>query len=187
MVGVGVQVRTATSTNTLNADYLVGCDGARRFIRHHAGIILPGITSDETSRIGRVVLPLADIEIAGDAIDIRHGPRLNLFRLNLFRPNRTPTGAITIAPAAALDPTLSRDVFLISTQEQRRPQDADGDLTAEDFHASIQRVLGPGLPIERAGWLRATVANSRQAESYRSGRLLLAGDAAHIFSRAVRR
>jgi hypothetical protein len=100
----------------------------------------------------------------------------------MFRPNRTPDGAITIAPAAALDPSVGRDVFLISTKEQRQPQDADGDLTAEDLGASIQRVLGATLPIEHAHWVRATVANSRQAESYRSGRLFLAGDAAHVFS-----
>jgi 2-polyprenyl-6-methoxyphenol hydroxylase-like FAD-dependent oxidoreductase len=174
---VAVRVRTAAGTDRLNAEYLVGCDGARSFVRHHAGIGFPGITSDETSRIGRVVLPPAAIEIAGDVLIVRDGPRLNM-----FRPNRTPTGAITIAPAAALDPTVNRDVFLISTKEQRQPQDADGDLTAEELQASIQRVLGIGLPIERAEWRRATVANSRQAEAYRSGRLFLAGDAAHIFS-----
>ena len=100
----------------------------------------------------------------------------------MFRPNRTPTGAITIAPAAALDPTARRDLFLVSTKERREPTDADGDLTVADFEASIQRVLGTALPIEHAEWVRATVANSRQAETYRSGRLFLAGDAAHIFS-----
>ena len=108
---------------------------------------------------------------------VRDGPRLNM-----FRPNRTPTGAITIAPAAALDPTARRDSSWSAPKNGGSRTDADGDLTAEDFQASIQRVLGTGLPIEHAEWVRATVANSRQAETYRSGRLFLAGDAAHIFS-----
>jgi hypothetical protein len=43
-------------------------------------------------------------------------------------------------------------------------------------------VLGADLPITGARWLRSTVANSRQAEAYRSGRVFLAGDAAHLFS-----
>ncbi len=175
--GVTVHIRTPNGNDSMTARYLVGCDGARSFVRQHAGIGFPGVTSDETSRIGRVVLPSAGIEIAGDVLSIRNGPRLNM-----FRPNRTPTGAITIAPAAALDPTVGPNVYLISTKESRQAPDADGDLTAEDFTASIHRVLGTALPIEQAQWVRATVANSRQAESYRSGRLFLAGDAAHVFS-----
>ena len=174
---VSVRIHTTAGTDELTAGFVVGCDGARSFVRHHAGIGFPGITSDETSRIGRVVLPLADIEIAGDVISIRQGPRLNL-----FRPNRTPAGVITIAPVAALDPTARSDLFLVSTKERREPADEDGVLTVADFEASIQRVLGVTLPTEHVEWARATVANSRQAETYRSGRLFLAGDAAHIFS-----
>jgi len=175
--GVVAQIRTASGVDDMKAGYLVGCDGARSFVRQHAGIGFPGITSDETSRIGRVVLPSTAIEIAGYVLTIRNGPRLTM-----FRPNRTPTGAITIAPAAALDPTANPNVFLVSTKEPRHAHDADADLTAEEFQASIERVLGTELPIEQAQWVRATVANSRQAENYRSGRLFLAGDAAHIFS-----
>jgi 2-polyprenyl-6-methoxyphenol hydroxylase-like FAD-dependent oxidoreductase len=69
--GVSVRVRTAAGAEELDAEYLVGCDGARSFVRHHAGIGFPGITSDETSRIGRVVLPIAEIEITDDVISIR--------------------------------------------------------------------------------------------------------------------
>ncbi|GAB3839444.1 FAD-dependent monooxygenase [Dactylosporangium cerinum] len=43
-------------------------------------------------------------------------------------------------------------------------------------------MIGTDLPITAAHWVRSTVANSRQAETYRTGRVLLAGDAAHVFA-----
>ena len=43
-------------------------------------------------------------------------------------------------------------------------------------------MLGTDLAITGAADIRSTVANSRQADAYRRGRVLLAGDAAHVFN-----
>ena len=42
--------------------------------------------------------------------------------------------------------------------------------------------LGTDLPFTTATAVRSTVGNSRQADAYRRGRVLLAGDAAHVFN-----
>ncbi len=50
------------------------------------------------------------------------------------------------------------------------------------LRASLHRVLGADLPFTDATAMRTTVGNSRIASTYRAGRVLLAGDAAHIFN-----
>jgi hypothetical protein len=54
-------------------------------------------------------------------------------------------------------------------------------MTLDELRESVRRVLGTDLPMSDPQWLTRTVGNSRQAERYRAGPVLLAGDAAHIF------
>jgi hypothetical protein len=103
-------------------------------------------------------------------------------RLALLRPNRTATGSITIAPQRMLDPAADPDVYILATSEPRLPQVQELPLTPDELRASVHRVLDTNLPITAVRWARSTVANSRQAEAYRSGRAFIAGDAAHVFS-----
>ena len=62
------------------------------------------------------------------------------------------------------------------------PADRDAPVTAEELQASLRHVSGTDVTI--AGVLAATrfTDNARQATSYRTGRALLAGDAAHVHS-----
>lgn len=173
--GLLVRVQGPVGGYERGARYLVGCDGGRSFVRKHAGIGFPGVTSDDVSRMARVTMPPGDVTVAGGTLTV-HGARLAL-----LRPNRTATGSITVTPQSMLDPAADPDVYILATSEPRPPQLPD-TLTLDELRASVHRVIGTELPITGARWLRSTVANSRQAETYRAGRVFLAGDAAHVFS-----
>ena len=175
--GVTVQAAAEGSPVELRARYLVGCDGARSFVRKHLGIGFPGVTSADISRLARVTIPAGAVARVGDRIEVRGvGP------LAPFRPNRTGRGSITIAPADALDRSAPADVYIVSTHEPRGDSEPTDELSDDELRASLRRVLGADLPYTTAFAARSVVANSRHVERYREGRVFLAGDAAHIFS-----
>ncbi|HEY3871703.1 MAG TPA: FAD-dependent monooxygenase [Actinocrinis sp.] len=173
---VEIDVRGPDGEYRLRSRYLVGCDGAHSGVRKLAGIGFPGVTSSEVSRIGRVTLPPAMIDAATGAVDVPGAGRLEP-----ARHTRTEHGSYSVAPLAMLDKEAEQGVFIVSTSEQDPSVDLERPMTLEELRASMRRVLGADLPMSRPLWLTRTVGNSRQAERYRAGRILLAGDAAHVF------
>ncbi|MBM7505486.1 FAD-dependent monooxygenase [Agromyces aurantiacus] len=175
--GVTAHVTTADGRTEFRSGYLVGCDGAHSTVRRALGIEFEGTTSPTISRLARITIP--------DERIVRHRHELALpdgARLALFRPNVTEHGTITIAPARALDPAAPPDRYLVATQEPRGETTPTEDLDVSELRASLRRVLGTELPFTAAHAARSVVPNSRRAERYRSGRVFLAGDAAHVFS-----
>jgi 2-polyprenyl-6-methoxyphenol hydroxylase-like FAD-dependent oxidoreductase len=60
-------------------------------------------------------------------------------------------------------------------------RDREGSaMTSAELHASIERVLGRAVSLGETGFVTRFTDAARQAEEYRRGRVLLAGDAAHI-------
>jgi 2-polyprenyl-6-methoxyphenol hydroxylase-like FAD-dependent oxidoreductase len=175
--GVTVEVRSGTTTTKATAAYLVGCDGAHSLVRKLAGIAFPGFTSDQIARIARVTIASDQLTRTNDGFDIP-----GVGRVAAMRPNQLPGGSFSIAPARVLDPTAPEDLYLISTHEPRGDAEPSDTVSIDDLRASLRRVLGAELPFTDATAMRSTVANSRQADSYRLGRIFLAGDAAHIFN-----
>jgi 2-polyprenyl-6-methoxyphenol hydroxylase-like FAD-dependent oxidoreductase len=176
---VTVDVRGPDGDYQLRTRYVVGCDGAHSLVRKQAGIGFPGVTSSETSRIGRVLLPTVKTAPGGETAEV---PGAGRVRLTLT--TQTPRGAYSLAPLTSLDKTARPGMFIVYTREDdpaSSPADRNAPMTLDELRESVRRVLGTDLPMSDPQWLTRTVGNSRQAECYRAGPVLLAGDAAHIF------
>ncbi|WP_026422948.1 FAD-dependent monooxygenase [Actinokineospora inagensis] len=150
--GVTVDVGTYQVT----ARYLVGCDGGRSRIRELAGITFPGTTYPEVNRLGQFAY---DVEVPG---------------LTSGTFTRTDTGLFGFGH-------LAPGVTLISTAEDEPTEYDDTPMTLTEFQHSIRRVLGTEIPLKDPIRLSRYQSQSRQAPSYRAGRVFLAGDAAHQF------
>jgi hypothetical protein len=147
-------------------------------VRKRAGIGFPGVTSSEVSRIGRVFLPEAVVSPGSSEVEVPGAGRLRY-----PVPVSTPRGVFSLAPLNMLDRNAKPGLFIVHTREKDPAASAcgDGPMTLDELRASFRRVLGVDLEMTDPQWLTRTVGNTRQAERYRAGRLLLAGDAAHVF------
>ncbi len=175
---VTVDVRGPEGDYQLCTRHVVGCDGAHSLVRKQAGIGFPGVTSSETSRIGRVFLPTVEIMPGGDTAEV---PGVGRVRLTLT--TQTPRGGYSLAPLASQDKNARPGTFIVYTREDDSSAAAgpDAPMTLDELRESARRVLGADLPMSDPQSLTRIVGNSRQAERYRAGPVLLAGDAAHIF------
>ena len=101
-------------------------------------------------------------------------PEVN--RLGQIRPGftRTPRGVFAFGQ-------LTAGGLLIQTTEDEPAESDDAPMTLVELQDSIRRVLGADLPLGEATRLSRYQFQARQAERYRDGRILLAGDAAHQF------
>ncbi|MBO1415655.1 FAD-dependent monooxygenase [Streptomyces sp. FH025] len=175
--GVTVDLQGPDGAGRLRARYLVGADGGRSTVRKLAGIGFPGVTSpDPVSRIAHI-RPPEGIRVTDD------GDVLLPSCPTPFRPythTRTDHGVFVLSP-------FSPDAAMVATMEWGGPPvDQRTPVTLDELRASIRRVTGADLvltPASTAGPYtpRRTVGhNTRLAERYRDGRVLLVGDAAHV-------
>ena len=185
-LSVTLEVRSRDDEYQLRTRYLVGCDGAHSLVRKQAGIGFPGVTSSDISRIGRVVLPKVTIAPGGGQAEVP-----GVGRVRLMGPNQTPRGLFTLGPLASVDKNAAPGVFIVHTWEEGSGSpprgghggaaDAEPPMMLDELRASVRRVLGVDLEMTDPQWLTRTVGNSRLAERFRDGPVLLAGDAAHLF------
>ncbi|WTW92248.1 FAD-dependent monooxygenase [Streptomycetaceae bacterium NBC_01309] len=167
---VTADVRGPDGTYQVTARYLVGCDGGLSRVRESAGLAFPGTTYPEVNRLGQVTLPDSVTRLHNGDLEV---PGLGTVRAGVFA--RTDRGLFGCG-------WLTEDVLLISTTEDE-PTETDDDVavTLDELGASIRRVLGAEFPLGEARRLSRYQFQARQAERYRDGRILLAGDAAHQF------
>jgi 2-polyprenyl-6-methoxyphenol hydroxylase-like FAD-dependent oxidoreductase len=137
---------------SLRAEYLVGCDGGRSVIRKTAGIEFPG-WDPSTSYL------IAEAEMGEEP------------ESGIRRDHRG---------ISALRRIEDGDRVGIVVREEQVGQVAEP--TLGDLSRAITAVWGTDFGLRDALWISRFTDTTRQAASYREGRVLLAGDAAHIHS-----
>ena len=166
---VTADVRGPDGPYQVTAHYLAGCDGAHSRVRDRAGIPFPGTTYPEVNRLGQVTLPDSVTRLDNGDLDV---PGLGRIRPGFTRTDR---GVFAFG-------RLTSGVLLIqTTEDEPAGVDDDAPMTLTEFQDSIRRVLGADLPLGEVTRLSRYGFQARQAERYRDGRILLAGDAAHQF------
>ncbi|WP_369045898.1 FAD-dependent monooxygenase [Sinomonas sp. P10A9] len=150
----GVVVRLSDGP-TLEADYLVGCDGGRSLVRREAGIRFPGWDPSVSSLI-------AEVEV-----DERPEPSLRY----------TEEGTQAVGPIG--DGSKVR-VVVTERYEGNEGGTARGEPTLDDVRRALVAHWGNDFGVHSPSWISRFTDMTRQAEAYRAGRVLLAGDAAHI-------
>ncbi|WP_067840703.1 FAD-dependent monooxygenase [Nocardia lijiangensis] len=163
------EVQGPDGTYRVTARYLVACDGGRSRVRELAGIAFPGSVMPEVNRLAEVTVAESVTRLDNGDLDV---PGLGRVRAGF---TRTDDGVFAFG-------WLASDVLLVSTTESELTEyDNDEPMTMAEFGASVRRVLGADVPLGEARRLSRYQFQARQAENYRAGRILVAGDAAHLF------
>ncbi|HEY2436999.1 MAG TPA: FAD-dependent monooxygenase [Solirubrobacteraceae bacterium] len=156
----GVEVALADG-RSLRARYLVGCDGGRSLIRKAAGIEFPGWDATRSNLIAEVEMAEEpELGIRRDALGI-HG----LGRLEY----EVREGEVVYKD--------SGPVRVMVTEQQLGP---GGEPTLRDLSEALITVYGTDFGIHSPTWISRFTDMTRHAAAYRAGRVLLAGDAAHV-------
>jgi 2-polyprenyl-6-methoxyphenol hydroxylase-like FAD-dependent oxidoreductase len=163
------EVRGPDGPCWLSARYLVGCDGPRSKVRDTAGIAFPGTAYPEVNRLAEAALHESVTRMENGDIDV---PGRGRIRAGF---TRTDGGVFGFG-------SLSTGVMLLqTTEDEPAGVDDDAPMTLTEFQESLRRVLGADLPLGDVTRLSRYGFQARQAQRYRKGRVLVAGDAAHQF------
>jgi 2-polyprenyl-6-methoxyphenol hydroxylase-like FAD-dependent oxidoreductase len=166
---VTAEVDGSGGPGRVTARYLVGCDGASSRVRHLADVPFPGITYPEIQRLAQVTVPESVTVLEDGDIEVEGVGRIH------FGFTRTARGEF------ALGSTDRARMGLYTSEEEAVEYDDDEPMTVTELGDSIRRVLGVDLPLGEPTRLTRFTFHARQVERYRDGRILLAGDAAHLF------
>lgn len=156
--GVTLQLASHAGNYALQADWMVACDGGRSTIREAMGLQLQGASYE-----GRYVI----VDIALDSARPTE-------RLAYFDPPSNPGSTVLVHKQPD-------NIWRIDYQV-RDDENVDEAVLPENVLPRVQSLLdmmgerGPWAPI----WITMYKANALTLEKYRHGRVLFAGDAAHL-------
>ncbi|EOR69986.1 rifampin monooxygenase [Thermobifida fusca] len=151
----GVTAQLADGTQ-LRARYLVGCDGGRSTVRTLLGVGFPGESATTEWLLGEVKATASPETVAAVMAKVR----------------QTQLGF-------AMGP-LDDGVYRAVVPAAHVSEDRAAPPTLEEFAQRLREVTGTDFGVHSPRWLSRFNDATRQAERYRVGRVLLAGDAAHI-------
>ncbi|RBO93927.1 rifampin monooxygenase [Nocardia puris] len=151
----GVTAELADGTR-LRCRYLVGCDGGRSTVRKLAGIGFPGEPSRVETLIG---------EMASDA------PLEEI--MAVVREVRETEKRFGLGP-------VGDGVYRVVVPADGVAEDRAVMPTLDDFRRQLRAYAGTDFGVRSPRWMSRFGDATRLADHYRAGRVLLAGDAAHI-------
>ncbi|BCO35755.1 hypothetical protein MHEC_21880 [Mycobacterium heckeshornense] len=148
----GVDVQLANG-QFLRAQYVVGCDGGHSVVRQAAGIEFAGWEPTASYL-------LAEVEMA-------------------FQRDQEPEWCIRhdALGVHALAKEAGKAVRVMVTETRLGPT---GEPTLRDLSKALIAVYGTDYGIHSPTWISRFTDAARQAATYRDGRVLVAGDAAHV-------
>ncbi|WP_344361446.1 rifampin monooxygenase [Streptomyces gobitricini] len=154
----GVTVELADGTR-LRSRYLVGCDGGRSSVRKLLGVGFPG----EPAKVETL---LGDMEVTEDPATIA---------AVVAEVHRTQ-------PRFGVIPDVdgNEGVYRVIVPAEGVAEDRTAAPSIEEFKRQLRAFAGTDFGVHSPRWLSRFGDATRLAERYRVGRVLLAGDAAHI-------
>ncbi len=155
---VDATLRDATGGEIeISSDYVVGCDGAHSQVRHELGLPFEGQPYAQDWLLADVAL---DVAGSDDAVHL------------FFRPDGLPLSCI---------PTGGHRWRVVMPNAGDR---AGAPPTFEEIQQLVAQRAPRPITISDPTWLSCFRCHLRVTTSYRRGRVLLAGDAAHVHSPA---
>ena len=151
----GVTVDLADGTQ-LRSRYLIGCDGGRSTVRKAVGIDFPGEPNRVETLLAEVEVAASPATVAAVVAEVRH---TNL-RFGIMPPVDCVYRIIVPADGVAEDRNIPP--------------------TLEEFTQQLRAIAGTDFGVHSPRWISRFGDATRLAERYRSGRVFLAGDAAHV-------
>ena len=141
----------------VGADHVVGCDGAHSAVRRLLGVPFPGSSAVRSVMLGDVRLA----DVPPDVLTVDAGP----------------DGFAFLAP-------FGDGWYRVIAWDRSDEQPDDAPVGIDALRDITRRVLGTDHGMSDPRWTSRFSSDERQVPGYRTGRVLLAGDAAHVHSPA---
>jgi 2-polyprenyl-6-methoxyphenol hydroxylase-like FAD-dependent oxidoreductase len=159
--GVTAQIKNANGeVETIGAKFLVGCDGAKSFVRHKLGLELVGGTFERLFYVADVEI---DWEFSHEALHVC----LAQNTITAFFPMRGS----------------DKNWRIVGTFPEGHKAD-EGEILYEEIEKQIIADTELKLNITKVNWFSVYKVHSRAVNKFSEGRCFLAGDAAHIHTPA---
>jgi 2-polyprenyl-6-methoxyphenol hydroxylase-like FAD-dependent oxidoreductase len=151
----GVTAELADGTR-LRSRYLVGCDGGRSTVRKLLGVGFPGEPNTIDTLLGAMEVGVPHDELMAAMTEVRKTHKRFGFMPLEDGGYRVGVPAAKVAEDRSVPPTM------------------------EEFRQQLRATAGTDFGVHSPRWLSRFGNATRLAERYRVGRVLLAGDAAHV-------
>ena len=158
--GVTAQLKTSEGkTETIEAKFLIACDGAKSLVRHSLGLEFAGSTFERMFYVADVDL---DWEYPHDGLQVF------LMKNSLL---------------AFFPMTGERQYRIVGTFPEEFAKD-EGDVLYEEIEERIRTDAEIKFDITKVNWFSTYKVHTRHVDRFSVGRVFLAGDSAHIHSPA---
>ena len=157
--GVTAQIKGPSGDESTRTSWLVACDGGHSTVRHALGLKFPGETADRRWLLADII------------INEHENPHEVIIETS-------PNGTVAFFPIKPFRWRVVADYGPVGDDAEPDP------ITIEAVQAVLDNQTSRHWTIKDSPWLTEFRVNERQVEQYVHGRVLLAGDAAHVHSPA---